>query len=311
MRPLLLPAHLQRATHRGSGRLAAFRGVLPPGDPYRSEDWVASTTPRRGRSLEGLTILPDGRLLRAAVEADLLRWLGVDHAQTRGADVGMLVKLVDTGERAPLHAHPVAVAWVIVEAAPDAVVHLGFGRRVGTAELTGRAGAGALLDDVVAVPVRAGDALLCPAGVPHALGAGILAIEVREAADVTVALERPSPAGSLDLVDRGGWDLARIDAELRGRPRPLRDGVTSLLPPAADRLFSAELVRAHPRVVLDAAFSVVVVLEGTGLLVWTDGLEPLDVEAGDAVVVPHAAGPCRVEGPLTAVRCRPAPSRRP
>ena len=342
MRPLLLPANQPRSCYRGGARIAAFRGTPPPSDPYRPEDWIASTTARLGQAPAGLTTLPDGRLLRAAVEADPMGWLGRERLARHGADAGLLVKLLDTGERQPLHLHPDrdvarsslappcggAVAWVIVEADPDAAVHLGFSRDVDADELA-RWVADQKIETMLAVtnrvPVRAGDAVLCPAGVPHAIGAGILLVELREPTDVSVLLEwdgvaldgaAPGSPGlgagldaALGCVARSAWSPARIDAELRGAPggRAVRDGIARLLPPAADGLLVAERVDARPRCRLDAAFAVLVVLSGGGLLIWPDAGETLEVRAGDTVVVPHGAGAARVEGPLAAVRARPAP----
>ena len=340
MRPLLLPANQPRSFYRGGGRIAAFRGTPAPGDPYLPEDWVASTTTRSGRPDAGLTTLPDGRLLRAAVTADPMGWLGPEHAARHGADVGLLVKLLDAGERLPLHLHPdrdfarshlaspygKTEAWVVVEAAPDAAVHLGFSRDVDAEELAVWV-ADQKIETMLAVtnrvPVRAGDAVLCPAGVPHAIGEGVLLVELQEPTDLSVLLEWEGFAidgtveGHLGLgldvalqcVDRSAWSPARIDAELRGAPggRAVRDGISSLLPPAADGFFVAERVDARPRVRLEPGFAVLLVLAGSGLLIWPDAGETLEVGAGATVVVPHGAGACRVEGPLTAVRCRPAP----
>lgn len=337
MRPLLLPANRSPSLHRGSGRLAAFRGL--PDDDRLAEEWLASTTPRSGQAPAGLTVLPDGRLLRAAIAADPFGWLGLDHLERHGPDPAMLLTLVDAGGRTPLHVHPGrdvpcrrpapsaggTAAWVVVEAEPDAAVQLGFRREVDAGELAcwveGQQ-VESMLSATNRVPVQAGDALLCPAGVPHAVGPGVLLLEFREATDLSVLLERAGPGddgpggghlgldrdAALAAVDRGRWAADRIAAELRGPAagRPVRDGVRSLLPPAADGAFRAERVQASPRVLLDAGFAVLVILAGSGLLAWAADDDLLEVSAGDAVLVPHAAGAYRIEGPLTAIRCRPA-----
>ena len=112
---------------------------------------MASTTARFRAAPAGLTVLPDGRLLADAIAEDPVGWLGADHVERHGGDPAILVKLLDAGERLPLHARPdgrfaaahlaspfgKAEAWVIVDAAPDAAVHLGFSRDVPMAELAG------------------------------------------------------------------------------------------------------------------------------------------------------------------------------
>jgi mannose-6-phosphate isomerase len=324
----LLPANQPATFYRGAGRIGAFRGADLPDRP---EDWVASATSRFGGAPAGLTTLPGGQLLVDAVAADPAWWLGPD---ADGADPGILVKLLDAGQRLPLHVHPdrrfaashlaspygKTEAWVVVSAAPDAVVHLGFARDVSAAQLAEWV-AGQRISHMLAatnvVPVRAGDAILCPAGLPHAIGAGVLVVEIQEPTDFSVLLEwegfdaQGPDTGHLGLgydlalqcVDRAGWDAERL-AEL-GRSRPAAGGVERLFPAAADEFFAAERVRPAPAVTLDPSFAVVVVTAGSGLL--TAGAEaPVTVRAGDTLLVPFAAGPITLRGDLEAVRCRPA-----
>ncbi|NKF32242.1 carbohydrate kinase, partial [Pseudomonas sp. BGM005] len=69
-------------------------------------DWIGSTTTVNGEPELGLTTLPDGRVLRDAVEQDPVAWLGDAHVARWGADTRLLVKLLDAGQRLPVHAHP-------------------------------------------------------------------------------------------------------------------------------------------------------------------------------------------------------------
>src|SRR5581483_7167658 len=101
--PVVLAANLPATFYRGSGRLAAFRVAdLEP----RPEDWVASTTARFRQAPSGLSALPDGRLLIDAIRADPEVWLGAEHVARFGAEPGVLVKLLDAGQRLPVHVHP-------------------------------------------------------------------------------------------------------------------------------------------------------------------------------------------------------------
>src|SRR5690349_1517257 len=148
VQPVVVGPNLPQTFYRGSGRLAAFRDADLPAWP---EDWVASTTARHGLAPSGLTALPDGRLLRDAITADPSAWLGDAHAARYGADAALLVKLLDAGQRLPVHVHPSrsfarshlasphgkTEAWIVLDAAADAVVHLGFRRDVSAEELAG------------------------------------------------------------------------------------------------------------------------------------------------------------------------------
>jgi mannose-6-phosphate isomerase len=76
--------------------------------------------------------------------------------------------------------------------------------------------------------------------------------------------------------------------------------VCELLPPPASRFFRAQRITpvdacAH----LEPGFAVVLVLDGAGTIA---GLE---VERGDAVLLPYAAGRTIADGDLIAIACRP------
>ena len=334
MRPVLLTANTPRSFYRGTGRIHRYRG-LPPPDGYRPEDWVASTTARFGAAPVGLTTLTDGQLLADVIGAEPEGWLGPAHVDRFGADPALLVKLLDAGQRLPVHAHPdrrfatahlaspygKTEAWVIVDAPPDALVYLGFRRAVEPDELAGWVRAqqvDQMLAATNAVPVRPGDAVLVPAGLPHAIGPGVFLVEAQEPTDFSVLLEHarfgvPESAALLGLpmdlalscVDRRGWTEDRLAGLLRERSgaRGVRPGVDRLFPPDADAFFRAERLRSDPVSVLDQGFSVVVVLTGQGMLRY--GADPVPVAAGDTLVVPYAAGQGELRGDVSAVRCRP------
>jgi mannose-6-phosphate isomerase len=329
-----LPANTPRSFYRGAGRIHRFRGIAAPDDPHYPEDWIASTTSRFGQAPVGLSTLPGGEPVADAIAARPEWWLGPAHVAAHGADPTILVKLLDAGQRLPLHVHPdrrfardhlaspygKCEAWVIVEAAPDAVVHLGFARDVAAGELAGWVAdqrIGEMLAATNQVPVRAGDAVVCPAGVPHAIGEGVFLVEVQEPTDFSLLLEwkgfTDGPEGghlglgydlALSCVDRRGWTPDRLDG-LRGTRASDRPGVRRLFPDLADPFFAAERLRPDPTSALEAAFSVVVVTAGSGTLAPAQG-PPLAVRAGDTVLVPHAAGPCTLRGTVEAIRCKPA-----
>jgi hypothetical protein len=139
--PMLLPNNQFDHFYRGGDRIKTLRGG--PGGPQRPEEWIASATTRAGQTLQGLSTLPSRELLRDAVRADPTAWLGPAHVERYGADgVELLVKLLDAGQRLPVHVHPTRAfarehldlahgkteAWVVVEADPGAVVGIGLRR---------------------------------------------------------------------------------------------------------------------------------------------------------------------------------------
>jgi len=332
MKPVALEANQFPHFYRGGRAIAEFRGRPdPPGDRW-PEDWVASTTSRFGAGSRGLSTLPDGRPLRDAVAADPAGWLGPAHLAAYGPDPNLLVKLLDAGERLVVHCHPDRAfarrhlgcahgkteAWVVLATRGDEpLAYLGFRDEVDPAALRRQVreqDTGPLLAALNPVPVRAGDAILVPAGLPHALGAGVFLTELQEPTDFSVLLEWRGYAldgeadGHLDLgfdtalgcVDTSAWDAARL-AALFG-PDAAGGGGERLLPPAADPYFRAEQIGGGAE--LDAAWSVVVVRSGEGVLDTRSG-GALPLRRGDTVLVPYGAGPAAVSGDLDAVRCRP------
>jgi mannose-6-phosphate isomerase len=335
MRPIRLTANRVSRSYRGGPAIDELRGVeRGTGGETAPEDWVGSTTTTFGSATEGLTRLEDGRTLREAVYADPEGFLGPRHAEHYGASPALLVKLLHAGERLPVHCHPdrdfarrhldcpwgKTEAWVIVGTqVPEPIVHLGFGEAMDPgrlAELVLEQRVEALLASLNVIPVAPGDAVLVPAGVPHAIGEGVLLVELQEPTDFSVLLEwagfavdgrRDGHLGlgfdlALRCVDRSGWGRAELD-RLRGGRGPVRPGVERLLPAAADPFFRAERLRPDPAAPLEAAFSILVVTGGSGRLETHGGAHSLG--RGDTVLVPFAAGPGEVRGRLEAVRCLP------
>lgn len=337
MKPILLGPNCPPRFFEGGAAIARLRGI-PPFDRRAPEDWVASTTTLFGEAELGLTRLPDGRWLRDAVTADPEGFLGTEHAAAWGADPALLVKLLHAGQRLPVHCHPdrefarrhldcpfgKTEAWIVVEAAPSpGLVYLGFREDVDErhlAELVEAQDTDAMLAAMNAVPVSPGDTVLVPAGLPHAIGAGVFVVELQEPTDWSVLLEWDGfeidgPADghlglgfdvALEAVDRSGWETRRVrtllsDRQANDAPR----GRRPLLPVAADAYFRAErLSSAGSRVPLGAGFSVIAVLAGRGeLSTEHGGVQPL--QRGDTVLVPHGAGASAVDGDLEAIRCRP------
>jgi len=330
--PTLLPANQPADRfYRGGPRIAALRGNGAAGD-HVPEDWVASTTTLAGSDVLGLTVLPDGRRLRDAVSTDPAGWLGAEHAETYGGNPALLVKLLDAGERLPVHAHPdddfarkhlgcaagKTESWIVLQTDPGARVHLGFKRDIDSAELASWVAGQdrqALLAACHSIAVRPGDTIYVPAGLPHAIGAGILLVELQQASDLSVLLEYDgfgvdgARDGHLGL----GFDTALQCVQSQALPPSQLAALigrwddSRIFPEAADTFFRAERLSGHVDVVFDPGFAVLVGVAGTGQLSWRAPAEnTLDLGQGSTVVVPFGAGPVRLRGQLELLRCQPA-----
>jgi mannose-6-phosphate isomerase len=301
---------------------------------FGPEDWVASCTTLHGDHATGLTTLPGGELLRDAVAANPANWLGDAHVARFGADPALLVKLLDAGQRLPVHCHPSnefaaahyssrygkTEAWIVVGAAEESTVHIGFAQDQDEGTVAGWVAgqdSAALLGALNPVTVGAGDTVFVPAGVPHAIGAGVFIVELQQPTDLSVTLEwrdfLDDEAGAhlgigfdtaLGCVDRRGW-AGRLD-ELVRHDGANTDAVTDLF--GEQGFFRAERLRSGA--VLDASFGVLIVLSGDGVL-RTEKAGDAPLRKGETFVLPHAAGESTVDtvdsvdGEITAIRCLP------
>jgi mannose-6-phosphate isomerase len=314
--PIMLPSNQPAARfYRGGRRISEFRGEVPS-PPNTPEDWIASTTSVRGQAPVGLTRLPDGRLLADALEAAPLEWLGPDHVERFGTDTMLLVKLLDAGQRLPVHAHPDGVfarrhlsrahgkaeAWYILT---PGVVHLGLTRTLSPADLhalVASQDSAALLALMHELPVATGDSVFVPPGVLHAIGAGILLAEVQEPEDLSILLEwrgfdlDGETHGHLDL----GFDVALAAVESRARTVAevealVRRGVADGGALAAEAEPYFRLDRVEVRREFPAGIAIVIAIEA-GARLTTAGAPPRALAPGSTTLVPYAAGPFDVEG---------------
>jgi mannose-6-phosphate isomerase len=249
-------------------------------------------------------------------------WLGERHVERFGDDAMLLVKLLDAGQRLPVHAHPDGVfantyvssahgkaeAWYILS---PGTVHLGLVRDVPLEELhklVESQDSAALLALMHEVPVETGDCVFVPHGVLHAIGAGILLAEVQEPEDLSILLEWNG--FDLDGVSDGhlglGFGLALTAVEGRGRSTEevdalVRRGVPDgpVLPSDAEEFF--RLDRVSHRRDFPAGFAIIIALDDAQLTSAAGWRQPLP--AGSTALVPYSAGTFRIDG--TALVARP------
>jgi mannose-6-phosphate isomerase len=332
VKPVLLDANQPQRFYRGGARIASFRGMPPLGE-YVPEDWVGSTTELFGDHGGGLSVLPDGAVLRDRIAADPEAFLGPRHVELFGASPELLVKLLDAGQRLPVHVHPdrefsrrelgldhgKTEAWIILGTRDDrpCTVHLGFRDNVDLLTLEQWVTAhdsASILAALNEVEVTPGDTIYVPAGTPHAIGEGVFLLELQEPSDLSVMLEwegmpldgdRDGHLGigfprALHAVDRTAWDAARL-ARVWHR-KSSDDG--HLLPPEADAFFRAQLVRGSGELKFPPELAILVVVEGAGELRSEDG-SALALKRGQTALVPYAAGRTGFAGDLRLVRCLP------
>lgn len=257
---VLLPPNRVWRTYTGGRELDRLGGASTPADSHFPEDWIASTTrainPGRETIEEGVS-----QVRVAGASHDFARLLATDpgyflgsrHAAGYGASPQLLVKLLDPAIRLHFQVHPTATfarrflnspsgkteAYHVLETRPEIAqpyIYLGFQhpptpeKLKQLIEAQDIAGLEACFEKI---PVRPGDTYLVPGGVPHALGEGILLVEIQEPSDLVVRFEfkrgdyvLPESARFMNrgldfclaVFDYSAWPHSRLAAEARRRP---------------------------------------------------------------------------------------------
>ncbi len=215
------------------------------------------------------------------------------------------MKLLDAAERLPVHAHPnrsfarlhfgspfgKTEAWIVLATrSPDASVAVGLREPVDRETYRGwieRQEAAALLGSLNDVRVRPGDVVFVPAGVPHAIGAGILLVELQEPTDFSIICEWTGFPVRAENASLGlGWDVAigALDLDAFAPEKGL--------PETAREFFWADETPAPA-----GRFGVWVVLEGVGAIAGERAV------AGDCFAVPASVERIDVAGDVRVLRC--------
>ncbi|GHB97870.1 class I mannose-6-phosphate isomerase [Cerasicoccus arenae] len=227
--PLRLTANRVWRSYRGGKLLDEMSDVAEPKDAHYPEDWIGSAveainpiehrTPREGVAMvsaaDGMTSI--SQLFEEHAEY----FFGAEHIAQFGAQPEFLVKYIDSAERLHFQCHPTKdfsrehlkssygkfEAYYVLDVRPDmgpGVVYVGFQRppeRDVLKDMIERQDIDALSECFDPIPVQRGDVIIVPGGVPHALGAGVLLIEILEPSDWVARFE----------FSRGGYVLPEKD----------------------------------------------------------------------------------------------------
>lgn len=211
----LLPNRVWR-TYSGGLMLDRMEGRTTPADGPFPEDWLGSTVrainPNRDVKNEGLArVISSGgeAVLADLVTADPEYFLGAAHVEHFGTNPMVLVKYLDSAVRLPFQVHPTVEfsrrrlnaesgkteAYYILSARPevtDPYIYLGFQHPPTREELRRMI----VEQDIAAmercfekIPVKPGDVYVVAGGLPHAIGGGVLMVEVMEPTDFVARVE--------------------------------------------------------------------------------------------------------------------------
>ncbi|MBN8645464.1 MAG: class I mannose-6-phosphate isomerase [Planctomycetes bacterium] len=258
-----------------------------------------------------------GMTIREALMSAGANILGSTHAAPGGA-FPLLVKYLDAKENLSVQVHPSPAyaaahpgahlkteSWYIVDAAPGAVIYKGVKAGVTREAFERHVREGTVVDDLVAVPVKAGDFHHLPSGTCHALGAGVLVAEVQTPSDTTYRVFDWGRQGRALHLERALECIRFAPADADSFARA--DGAARMLLCTTDFYSVAEVnMKArepHTLRIGGRAPRVWMVLSGGGSVVAERGeFDPVALNAGDTALFPAsmpaavftASGACRV-----------------
>ena len=333
--PIRLRSERAWRTYHGGKLLDELHGISPARDSHFPEDWIISTVRaiNAGREdvVEGLNRLADVDMaLKDFISADPDAALGAGHVARMGESLGVLVKLIDAAERLGVQCHPDKAkareffdspfgkteCWHIVGGreigGEKPCVYMGFKPGVTEAawrEVFDRQDIPAMLGMLHRIEVKPGDTFFIEGGMPHAIGAGCLLVEIQEPTDYTFRTEKVTPQG-FAISDKAchygigfdnmfkcfhydGCDEAEARRRYMVEPKVVdrNEGFarTAVIGAPRTDCFSLERidVSGSCRFEAEGRFSGLYVLSGHGRLEGASGVVPLG--PGDQFFVPAAA----------------------
>jgi len=296
-----------------------FDRVLPEG--ILAESWELSC------HKNGVSIVSNGELegktLPEIVKADTKNILGTKFP-TDFDEIPLLIKFIDANDSLSVQVHPddnyAAVyegglgkneMWYIVDAKPGAKLVAGIKTGV-TKELFAQSIKENRIEEcLLEVGVEQGDVINIPAGLVHAIGAGIVIAEIQQTSDTTYRVfdyNRVDSKGigrplhlekALDVIN---FDASARDAKCSGVNVKVNDNCNKTIF-LANKYFACEHYDANGS--FDeksdgSKFYIFICLEGEGKIV--TGNMTVSFKAGETIFIPAAIGEYSVAGHFKALK---------
>ncbi len=229
----------------------------------------------------------------------------------------LLIKLIDAKQDLSIQVHPnddyarakglnngKTEIWIVLEAESEAVLYCGFKKEISSDEFRYRIDEGTLTGALRKISVKSGDVVFIPAGVVHAIGAGVVIAEIQQSSDATYRV----------------YDYQRRDSSGNLRQLHIEDALnvatrkpTNPSPPGARLLIDEEHIKAE-RLVECHYFTVdriafqhqyflkqsretfisLVVIEGELALYFQE--DEFRLLTGDSLFIPAGTEVCTLEG---------------
>lgn len=292
----------------GGRALEKFKGRIPDG--LIGETWDVSAQE------QGVSVVTNGAFAGLGLDEVVSR-LGAGLLGTAPAVdfLPLMVRHVSSRENLSVQVHPTREfarahgqlsgkdeAWFILEAEEDAFVYAGVRQGVSNEQFEAAVRDESVRDLLVEKPVAAGDFLYIPAGMIHAICAGITLIEICENSNTTYRVYDYGRNRGLD------FDETFANANLSYEADVVR---AAGRPEVGETVLCVEPTMAISRLELDgdsagdtrrSSFHVLTCVAGSAELSWGRGPDRMMVNTGDSVLIPSDLGRYRLSGRGTILR---------
>ena len=194
--PLLFEPNLHSVVWGGS-RLSPFKGLEASCEPV-GESWEVSAVPSSSSVVSNGCWA--GRDLISVVGERPVEILGERVAKQYSNRLPLLVKFIDAEKDLSIQVHPDDIIakkrhgegqfgktemWYVVDAEPGASLYAGLKESITPAQYQSLVASGEICSVLASHEVKTGDVFHIPAGRIHAIGSGILLVEVQQTSDIT------------------------------------------------------------------------------------------------------------------------------
>lgn len=318
-----------RRNYSGGKELDKLQNIVPATDSERPEEWIASLVEATNKGLapidnEGISTTVGGKTFKEIIEADPVKMLGEMHYQKYGMSLAFLMKLLDSSMRLHTQVHPTRefakeklnsdwgkfeTYYVLkIRDKEEGYIRLGFQdapTKEEWREIVETQDTEKMDQRFEKVPIRQGDVVYIPGGIPHAIGEGVLLVEIMEPSDLVVRCEFERegivlPEESrfmgkgldfcLDVFDYTEYSVAEIQHKFFLEKELIHEAdestIYKLIPASISRtfeVFSYE-ISAESHFQLDERFMVGLNLEAA--IKVSSGEESIVIEKGESFFIP-------------------------
>lgn len=282
------------------------------------ESWEVSCHP------DGVNVIANGKYMGIT----LIDWIKAFKDKAVGRDIyhkyvnhfPIMIKLIDANDKLSVQVHPSDETarllenechgknemWYILSAKTNAKIIYDFKPGINRASIKRYVEENCLEKWLNLLDIKATDVVYVPAGTVHALGKGIIALEIQQSSNITYRIydyNRVTQSGSKRQlhIEKALKAISNQSNTLQGKIRGLQRSIHSNLATTflmANNHFAVELYEMCGKIeeTTDGQFCIFTIVEGEGELVFDR--DAVSLQAVESILIPAALGNYQLYGNL-------------